>query len=338
MDTFIFALNAVLPIILLISFGYLLKRVNFITDDFLKTGNKIVFKIALPALLFFNIYSVSGLHDINWSVMLYAAIGIFILLILGIIVAKVFIKEPKQKGVIVQTIVRANFAIIGIPLAESIGGTSAVSNVALIALVSIPLMSALSVFALSLSDQSEKQDNPFKIAMLKVIKNPLIIGVSAGLFVLWIRTFIPVNEATGQLSFSLAVDFKFLFTPIKWLSQITTPLALIVLGATFKFGHFNGLKKQIIVGTIARSIVGPIITLGLVIVLAKNITFFKYDENVYPALISLFASPTAITNAVMAKEMNGDERLSVQLVVWTTIVSILTIFVTIVLFRFMNLI
>lgn len=338
MDTFIFAINAVLPIILLIVLGYILKKTGFISESFLDVGNKLVFRVALPTLLFYNIYSVSGLEDINWSVMLYAAIGIIILLLIGILFAKIFIKKPTQKGVLIQSTLRANFAIIGIPLAESIGGSMAVANVALISLVAIPMMSGISVIVLALAVHDKSLGNPFKMAFLKVIKNPLIIGVGVGLLALWIRTFIPIDSVTNELVFSFSRDLKFLYTPIKWLGQITSPLALIVLGATFKFEVINGLKKEIFLGTFLRSFLAPLITLGLAIFLSRKTSLFAFDNNVYPALISLFASPTAITNAVMAKEMKSDENLAVQLVVWTTIASIITIFAVVVIFRSLGLI
>ncbi len=337
MDTLLFALNAVLPILILIGFGYLLKRSNFLKQDFIETANKLVFRIALPCLLFFNIYSIDSLDDINWSVIIYAVIGILILFALGFIAVFFFIEDKKQKGVIIQSTLRANFAIIGIPLAESIGGQSAVANVAIIALVAIPLMTALSVISLS-TFVDEAIGNPFINAIKKVSRNPLIIGVLMGMLALWIRSFIPVDEVTQELVFSLKDNLKFIYTPIRWIGQITSPLALIVLGATFKFDVINGLKKQIVIGTFLRSILAPIITLTIGILLAKSFKFFDFDSSVYPALISLFGSPTAVTNAVMAREMKNDEALAVQLVVWTTLVSIVTIFIIIVIFRSLKLI
>ncbi len=338
MNTFMFALNAVLPIIILIGFGYILKAKGFLKPEFIENANKLVFRIALPALLFYNIYSVKSLDDINWSVMVYAVIGIFILFFIGLIFTKFFIPDKKQKGVIIQSTLRANFAIIGIPLAESIGGSMAVANVALIALVGIPLMSALSVMSLAYFVHDNSLGSPVKSAFNKVIRNPLILGVAIGLLALWIRSFIPVDPVTDELVFSLSNNLKFIYTPIKWIGQITSPLALIVLGATFKFDVIGELKKQIIYGTLLRSLVAPAITLSLAVVLATKTDFFKFDNNIYPALISLFGSPTAITNAVMAREMKNDEDLAIQLVVWTTITSILTIFIIVIIFRSMGLI
>lgn len=50
--------------------------------------------------------------------------------------------------------------------------------------------------------------------------------------------------------------------------------------------------------------------------------------NEYPALIAVFGSPVAVSSAVMAGAMNNDEQLAAQLVVWTSICSVVTVFLT----------
>ena len=74
---FMTALNAVVPIILLIALGYLLRQKGFLTDGFLQVGNKLVFKLMLPCMLFVNVYSIPSLADIRWDITVYssAAIG-----------------------------------------------------------------------------------------------------------------------------------------------------------------------------------------------------------------------------------------------------------------------
>ena len=47
----------------------------------------------------------------------------------------------------------------------------------------------------------------------------------------------------------------------------------------------------------------------------------------YPALVALYASPVAVSSAIMATEMKNDEQLATQLVVWTTLFSGITIFI-----------
>ena len=74
------------------------------------------------------------------------------------------------------------------------------------------------------------------------------------------------------------------------------------------------------------------------ILIDRNSSFFNFDYLVYPAFISLFASPTAITGAVMAKEMNNDSDLASQCVVWTTVLSIFSIFLTVLILKFIEII
>jgi predicted permease len=61
--------------------------------------------------------------------------------------------------------------------------------------------------------------------------------------------------------------------------------------------------------------------------------FFNFTMIEYPAIIALLASPTAISGAIMAKEMHNDEKLAVQLVVWTTTLSIFSIFIVVFVMR-----
>ncbi|HOO44236.1 MAG TPA: AEC family transporter [Bacillota bacterium] len=339
MDTLIFSLNAVLPILLLILFGYILKRVRFVDEHFLQIGNKFVFRVALPTLLFYTIYSIEGLGAINWPVVLYAVIGILILFILGLVLSLTLIKDKKQRGVLIQATFRANFAIIGIPIADALGGLEAVGVVALIAAIVVPIMNILAVISLTLFVHEGNEDmHPFKSSLLNVVKNPLIIATLIGLLALWIRSYIPVDSVTGEHVFSLQKNFLFLYTAISWVSRIASPFALIILGGTFEFIVIKHMAKQIFYGTFARVVLAPVITLSLAVYLSNKTGFFNFTSIEYPALIALFASPTAISGAIMAKEMNNDAALAVQYVVWTTTLSILSLFFIVFIFRSLNLI
>lgn len=338
MDTLLFALNAVLPILLIIFFGYLLKKFHFINENFLSIGNKFVFTIALPALLFFTIYSIPNFSQINWPVVMFAVIGIMILFVLGLILALIFIPDKLQKGVIIQGVFRSNFAIIGIPLAEAIGGSEAVAIVAIISAIAVPLMNVLAVIALVLFVKEDEEVHPFKSLLRKIVTNPLIIGVFLGLGTLWIRSFINIDPNTLEPVFSIKNNITFLYTSIKWIGQIASPFALLILGGTFEFFVIKPLAKQIMIGTIARVVAAPLLTLPLAVYLSHKTSFFNFTSVDYPAFIALFASPTAVSSAIMAKQMKNDSLLAVQLVVWTTTLSIISIFVIVVIFRALQLI
>jgi predicted permease len=51
----------------------------------------------------------------------------------------------------------------------------------------------------------------------------------------------------------------------------------------------------------------------------------------------MFGSPVAVSSAIMAGSMKNDEQLATQLVVWTSLLSIVTIFATVCLLMGMGL-
>lgn len=336
METLLFAINAVFPILLLILLGYYLKRINFLTDDFLKIGNKFVFRIGLPFLLFYNIYNIDSLKNINWSVVIYSELIVIFAFLIGILLVKLTIKEEKQKGVILQCVVRSNYAIIGIPLAESLGGAEAIGIASLLSAFLIPTFNILGVLALSMYKTENNGKLDIKKTLLNIAKNPLIIGVLLGVLILVIRLLIPV-DSTGQLVFSLKDDLKFLYKAIENIGKIASPLALIVLGGTFNFNAIKGMLKQIIIGTSSRIVLVPLLGIGLAVILSKYTNIISFDKSIYPALIALLGSPVAVSSAIMAREMGNDGELAGQLVVWTSVFSIITIFITIVILKSINL-
>ena len=96
------ALNAVLPIILMILLGYILNQKGFLSQNFLSVGNKLVFKLMLPSMLFINIYRLDTLSDIQWDVTLYALIAIWVIFALSLISAILTTPVPQRRGVILQ--------------------------------------------------------------------------------------------------------------------------------------------------------------------------------------------------------------------------------------------
>lgn len=334
MSTFIFAVNAIMPIILLIILGYQLRRIGFYEEAFLKTANKFVFNVALPALLFYNVYSIDQLASMDWGVILFVGIAIFVLFGLGLLTVMIGVKDPCQKGVILQCVFRSNYAIIGIPLAEALGGKEAVAIAAVISAFSIPIYNILAVISLSIFKEDEGGKKTSVKDILKgICKNPLILGVGAGLICLVIRGFLPYNEETGTYVFSLKEHLAFLYKAIKNLSLIASPLALIVLGGQFKFTAVKTLAREIIIGTVWRLVLAPGLALGVALLLSKYTSIIQFTAVEYPALIALFGTPVAVSSAIMAGQMGSDEELAGQLVVWTSLLSIFTLFISIVIAR-----
>lgn len=352
-----FTCNAVLPIILLILIGYFLKRIKLLPDNFWKMANKLCFRVALPVMLFYNIYNVSSIKDIaaQWKIVLYCVLVILVVFGIGLLGVIFFCKDPKQKGVILQCVFRSNFAIIGVSLAESLanGSKEPVALAAVISAISIPLFNVLAILSLSLFIKNEDGSKVSALQILKkIVTNPLIIGVFSGIVVLAIRQLIPyetvttysladntdplsgiVSSTSRAYKFTIKDKLPFVYTTLGWIKNIASPVALIALGGDFVFSAVSRLKWQIIFGTIARVVLVPLIGLVAVYWINKETNWLGDNIVIFPALIALFGTPVAVSSAPMAAEMQNDEELAGQLVVWTSISSAFTIFIIVLLCR-----
>ena len=321
------AFNAVMPIIFLIALGYLLKQKGFLTDGFLQVGNKLVFKLMLPCMLFISTYSIPSLADIRWDITVYSSLAVVLIFCLSLFTAIRATPVPQRRGVILQCCFRSNFVIIGLPLAVSLGGSEAEAVAAVLSAVTVPLFNILAVISLSIFVQrKESLGQTAKHVLHGILTNPLIIAVVIGLVCLllrWVQTAI-----FSEVLFRLDTQAAFLFDAVKTLKSGTTALALMVLGGQFTFSAVKELKKEILAGTLWRIVLAPTIGIGGAVLLT-NLGILSCTGADYPALIALFGSPVAVSSAIMAKGMDGDEQLATQLVVWTTLFSSITVFATV---------
>lgn len=329
LDILLFTLNTIMPVILLMVLGYILRRANFLTKEFLKIGNKTVFFVLLPLLLFKNIADINDISQIRMDVIVYVLILIAILIIIGFFMA-LTVKDPKQKGVIHQCIFRSNFALIGVPLAELMGGDNGVLMAAVISLFSIPIFNVLAVIVLSVYKDGKVQLNIKKI-LLDIVKNPLIIGVLSGLAVASIKFIMAKNNLPNPMA-----KITFPYTIITYLARAATPISLLVLGGQFDLQRMSGYKKQLIVGVTGRNLIAPILGVGGAAILTIT-GYVDFGPDVFAALIALFSTPVAVASAIMAEAMDNDGQLAGQLVVWTTILSLVTLFAVIFIVRALGL-
>ena len=319
MENLLFTLNAILPIILPILLGYFLKRIKFFSDSFLEQANKLVFKILIPVMLFSNLY-MSDLSNINWSFVGFAAIAILCLFGIGLFIS-LFVPNRKQKGVMVQAAFRSNYAIIGIPLATSLGGELAGIEAAVVAAISVPLFNILAVIALSIFDNEEGTKVSIKSVLIKIAKNPLIIGVVSGL--LFCLISMGINSLGFDLNSLLTNTLTFIPKTITSIKNVTTPLALIVLGCKFEFKAVKILWKQLTVSVSLRLLIMPAIILTIAYFIGfKSATHFAI-------MIALFATPIAVSSVPMTAQMGQDDELAGQIVVWTSAISAVSLFLII---------
>lgn len=322
MDKLLFTFNVILPIILPILLGYILRKINFLKEEFLNGINKLVFVVLLPVLLFSNLY-LADLSNINWAFCGIASLAILALFFVGLVVV-LFIKDPKQKGVMLQASFRSNYAIIGIPLATLLGGDEAGAQAAVVAAISVPIFNILAVIALSMFDKGENNKIDIKRILYKIVTNPLIIGVVSGIVVCLIGML--VDAASGNTRFLYHAlnkndgTVKFIGTTIDYIGRCATPMALIVLGGKFEFSAVKKLWPQLTISVVLRLVITPTIMLFIFYFIGYNT---KTD---FAILIALFATPIAVSSVPMAAQMGQDEELAGQIVVWTSALSAFSLF------------
>ena len=334
LDTLFYALDAVLPLVLTIFLGYWLRRVGFFSDEFLKIGYKFSFRIALPCMLFCNVYSIQSFREIELSTVLYAVLVVVLLFIIGAVISVLFIPDRRQRGVVTQCFFRSNSAIIGVSLTEALGGSAALQCVAVLTAFTIPLYNILAVVSLT-AFRDASGEGAHGLAALKsihwkkiglnILKNPLIIGIALGFLCLAVRTLIPVG-ADGQKVFLLSEQGSMVFCVIEGMAKIASPFMMLMLGGQFSFAAVKGMKKQILIGTAGRVLLAPLLGIGVGFLLSRYTGFLDLGAAEYASFIALFASPVAVSSAIMAREMGNDDTLAGQYVVWTSIASVFTLF------------
>jgi len=329
LDTLWFSINAILPVIFIIILGYYLKKIGFIETYLVDRMNTYVFKIGLPMLLFFNIYSIESLKDIDLGMLLFAESGVVFFFILGIWILPLFKFQKGQKNMVHQAFVRSNFGMIGIPLSIFIGTTSSNILVSLSVIFAVPVANVLSIIILTVFNEKKVKDLNLKYILKNIFTNPLIVFVLIALMFVFLKTYLVYDS--GVAIIELKRDVPFIYNTIDILAKTASPIALLALGGQFEFSHVERAKKAIITSVAFRNVIIPWSMLFATLAMIRISEGYK---DLLPTIIALYASPVAVSSVVMAKNLGGDHEVASQLVLWTTIVSGLTIFSMISFLRF----
>ena len=318
LDDLLFTTNAVMPIVAMVAVGYFLKKLNIITRSGAKEMNKLVFKLFLPVLLFLNVYNIESLGGISFWYIGYVSAVVLLVFFLAILCVRFVTDDPKKKGAWIQATFRSNYALIGIPLATSIDKLSGSALATILSAFTIPLFNILAVIALSVYSGKEGKKANVKEIVLDIVKNPLIDAIALGGVALLIRFLLA--EAGVDFRISTEPALEWLYSALTQISRVATPLALIVLGANFEFTAISSMKKEIITGVAARCVIAPIIGLSIALLIGE------FSRAEFATFVSAFGTSVAVSTVPMAQEMDSDAELAGQLVVWTTVLSAITLF------------
>ena len=281
--------------------GGFLKRIGLLTEGFTSVADKFVFKVALPVQLFRDIAAMDIRADFSGKFVVFCMVATTCMFAATWILGAIFLKDKSMVGAFAQAAARGSAAILGIAFVENIYGDSGMTPMMIVA--AVPLFNIYSVIILTVTSSEGKFNGALVKKLIKgVVTNPIILGIAAGMVWSLLRLPMPV----------------ILSKSVNYLATTATPLALLVLGATFK-------------GKEALSKIGPTIAaafLKLVAIPAAIFPFaihmgFRGSELV--AIMIMLASPTTVTCYIMAKNMGGDDTLSASVVMTATLFSSVTL-------------
>ncbi|HBI64930.1 MAG TPA: hypothetical protein DDX51_07455 [Clostridiales bacterium] len=314
MDSFLFSINATVPIFLVMVLGYILRRIGMFSEEFCSVANRYVFKVSLPALLFRDIAQTDLYQDFNLTFVFYCA-GVTVVMFLGLwVLAAKLMPDKTMVGAFVQGAARSSVAVLGIAFVENIYGDAGLTPLMIVS--AVPLFNIFSVIILTFSAGGGTHGRAaVRRACVNVLKNPIILGIFAGLPFSLLRIPIPV-------------------IPLKVIDSVAataTPIALLVVGAGFE-GTQALAKLRPTAAAAAVKLMGlPALFLPLAV-------HFGFSGTEMVAVLVMLGSPTTVTSYIMAKNMGNDAELSSSIVVLTTLLSSVTLTGWIFLLRVMQLI
>lgn len=303
MDNFIYSVDATFPIFLVMVIGYILKQIGMLNDNFVTVANRFNFKVTLPFMLFRDISGVDirAVFDIRYVLFCALVSTACFWIIWGGV--KLFLKDQSMRGAFVQASFRSSAAVMGLAFIQNMYGSSAMGPLMIVS--AVPLYNIFSVIVLTFEGARSGEVDPkqkIKAACINIAKNPIILGILAGLIV-------------GLLG----IDFPVIMDKtVNSVAQMATPLALITIGAGFEGRKALAKIRPTIAASMIKLVIQPLIFLPVAAWMG-----FRGEQMI--AILIMLASPTTPSCYIMAKNMDNDGVLTASVIVMTTLLAAFTL-------------
>lgn len=307
LNNFIVCLEAVLPMFILMVIGICVRRGKLLTRDEVRKLNHMVFVVFFPLMMFENLYGADIKDALNVKLIIFGVACVLGVFFISMPIVFRIEKNSQSRGAMIQAIYRSNFVIMGIPVAMNIYGRGNLAVTAMMVAIIVPLYNVMAVITLETFRKGKLK--PWRIVK-SVLTNPLIIGAFAGIISVVFNIRLP-----GILE-SVASD----------MAGVATPMALIILGASFDFQSLGRTARNTVICVIARLIIVPGVCLSLAAYLGfKGIAFVT--------LVAMLAAPTAVSSFTMAEDMGSDGELAGNCVIFSSAAACFTMFLWLFIFK-----
>ncbi|MBQ4650795.1 MAG: AEC family transporter [Firmicutes bacterium] len=300
MDNLKISLEAVAPMFLIMAVGFFVRRKGLLSEEDVRHMNKMVFLTLFPPLMFTNLYGRELSEAVNGRLIIYTLAAIAVVYLMTVVFVLRVEKSPRSRGAMIHAIYRSNFVIMGLPIVSNIFGSENLAMTSMMVTIVVPVFNVMAVTTLEIF----RGGKPDPVHILKgIAKNPLILGAAAGLIAVFIDLQLPV----------------FVEKTITMMSGAATPVALLLLGASFNVQSLERCKRNLIFCLLGRLVVVPAIAITGGIIMG-------FRDVALVTLLAVFASPTAVSSFTMAQQMDSDDELAGNCVIFSSMLSCLTMF------------
>jgi predicted permease len=290
-------ITALIPTMILIILGFILRRTKFLPEETWPGMEKLAYFVLFPALLIRTLGKQS-LIGIPWPSMLVIIVGtIMTSAVLLIIFRKVLSKNNATFTSIFQGGVRFN-TYITLAIAQSLYGATglAMGSVAAGFMIVLVNLWCISVFVIwgKASFQGLLQ------FVKEIVGNPLIIACAIGWFLSLSGIGLPI----------IVADI------LETVGQAALPFGLLAVGAGLKLEGIKDHFSPIVLSSIAQFVLKPLLTAALV--------YYTDLTGIAAAvLIIAFMTPTAPSAYILARQLGGDTETMASIITVQTLVAFL---------------
>ena len=299
MEQFWTSFNIVMPLVIMMATGILIRRVGLVSEDAFRVINRIVFYIGIPTLVFYSV--VTDRTPARWQYALWVAFTVLAAFVLSLLLAHALTKDPAKRGTLAQAAYRSNDGIFGLAVASALLGEGNTGTMAFTLVISASLFGVTGVLCYELNRGGKIRLGK---VLLNTIKNPILISAVLAFIVRFTGLTLPY----------------FILKPIEYFKHMCTPLGFLVLGGVLSFRSLREDWKLVTVISAMKLLVFPVAFCAL----AYFVGGLRGPE--LASIFIVFSAPTAMSCLPMASELGGDVKLSGELIAVTTVLSLLTVF------------
>ena len=293
-------LNQIIMLFLITAIGYLLRRKSVMTDGVIKGVNTVLLKVAWPCMILMTTQKgISGVETKGFLTVLAISVALMtVMCVLSFVIAsKTRLKAQAQVFAVLSTMPNAGF--VGMPIIEAVFGSEGVFYLSAF-LVGFNLVAwTVCVFMFA----------GVKKESLKSMLNIGFITSIVGTLLLVFRIPLP----TPLLSMS------------NQLGALTTPLAMLLLGARLDSIHLNLLKSfKLWLSIIIKLVAAPIITYII-------LKLMRIRPDLMGIIVLSMAMPSPSVAQLFAEKYDCDVPFAAAGVSFSTLLCIITIPLTLLL-------